>query len=285
MDPSADSDLDALCADLEPNRNTASDPLNTGEPMLTTVELLPEFMHCVIAGYTTDIKVRLIMATLYKTSEEGQDAHMLYYIDKNLLYQQQVTPDGENRQLYIPHALVHDIFNNIHNKAGHQGFKCCLAGLKTFAMHKGAHLLKQYIRHCPHCQHNQTHHHLSYRMLQLILSPAVPYHTIILDFVLGLLCLPNSNNCVLTIIDKYTKQISLIPGKTTWAAMDWVKALLRFLMLADWGFLIVIISDRDKKFLSKLWQSLFILLAVALYFTTAYHPQSEWAVRKDKPDC
>ena len=154
MDPSADSDLDALCADLEPNRNAASDPLNAGEPVLATVELSPEFIHCVIAVYTTDIKVRLIMATLHETSEEGQDAHMLYYINNNLLYQQQVTPDSKNGWLYIPHALAHDIFNNIHNKARHQGFEHCLVGLKTFAMHKGAHFLKQYIRHCPHCQHN-----------------------------------------------------------------------------------------------------------------------------------
>ena len=56
--------------------------------------------------------------------------------------------------------------------------------------------------------------------------------------------------------------------------------LLKFLMSADWGFPLVIISDRDKKFLSKLWQAMFTLLTVTLYFTTAYHPQadgqSEW---------
>lgn len=34
----------------------------------------------------------------------------------------------------------------------------------------------------------------------------------------------------------------------TWSAMDWVKALLKFFMSADWGFPLVIISDRDKKF-------------------------------------
>ena len=119
-------------------------------------------------------------------------------------------------------------------------------------MHKDAHLLKQYIKHYPHCQCNQMCHHLLYRTLQPILSPAVLYYIIILDFVLGLLRLPNSNDCVLIVIDKYTKQISLIPGKMTWMAMDWAKALLKFLILADWGFLIVIISDRDKKFLSKL---------------------------------
>lgn len=102
-------------------------------------------------------------------------------------------------------------------------------------MHKGAHLLKQYIKHCPHCQQNWTHHHLPYGILQLILSPTVLYHTIILEFMLGLPHLPNSNNCVLTITDKYTKQISLVSDKTTCTAMYWAKALLKFLMSADWA--------------------------------------------------
>ena len=90
-------------------------------------------------------------------------------------------------------------------------------------------------------------------MLQPILSPAVLYHTITLDFILGLPHLANSNDCVLTITDKYTKQIRLIPGKMTWSVMDWVKVLLKFFISTDWGFPLVIISDRDKKFLSELW--------------------------------
>ena len=91
----------------------------------------------------------------------------------------------------------------------------------------------------------------------------------------GLPRLPNGNDCVLTVTNKYTKQIRLIPGKTTWTVMDWARALLKFLMSADWGFPMVIISDRDKKFLSELWQVMFTLLMVALYFTTAYHPQAD----------
>lgn len=200
---------------------------------------------------------------------------MPYYIENGLLYQWQVTTDGENGRLYIPRALAHDLFDNIHDRSGHQGFECCMAGLKHFTVHKGARLLRQYIKHCPHCQQNQTRHHLPYGTLQPILSPAVPYHTITLDFVLGLPRLPNGNDCVLTVTDKYTKQIGLIPGKTTYTAMDWGKCLLVFWMTTDWGIPLVMISDRDKKFLSDIWQALFFLLAVAMCFTTAYHPQAD----------
>lgn len=48
---------------------------------------------------------------------------------------------------------------------------------------------------------------------------------------------------MLTVIDKYTKQIRLITRKTTFSALDWAKHLLVFWMTADWGILIVIIFN------------------------------------------
>ena len=56
--------------------------------------------------------------------------------------------------------VVHDLFENIHDKSGHQGFNRCIDGLKNFAVHKSAHLLKTYIKHCPHCHRSQTRRHL-----------------------------------------------------------------------------------------------------------------------------
>ena len=35
---------------------------------------------------------------------------MPYYIENDLLYQQQMTLDGDSEYLYIPRALVYDIF-------------------------------------------------------------------------------------------------------------------------------------------------------------------------------
>ena len=221
---SMEQDLDALCMDTDPSNRRINNMDNTispvDEPVLATVELSPEFKHYIIAGYTSDTKASLIITTLSNVSEDNHNAYMPYYIKDGLLYQQQVTPDGENNQLYIPQALAHNIFETIYDKSGHQGFEYFLASLNSFAVYKGTHLLQQYIQHCPHCQRNCTCHHLPYRILQPILSPAVPYHTIILDFILGLPCLANSNNCVLTITNKYTKQIGLIPEKMTWSAID-----------------------------------------------------------------
>ncbi len=48
----------------------------------------------------------------------------------------------------------------------------------------------------------------------------------------------------------------------------------------NWGYPKAIISDRDRKFLSRFWTTLFTKLGVDLIYSTAYHPQtdraSEW---------
>lgn len=58
-------------------------------------------------------------------------------------------------------------------------------------------------------------------------------------------------------------------------AARWAEALLEWLRLGDWGIPRCIISDRDRKFLSELWRSLFEKLDTKLLFSTAYHPQTD----------
>jgi len=74
---------------------------------------------------------------------------------------------------------------------------------------------------------------------------------------------------------KFSKRVTLIPGKKTWSAKQWAEALLDRLYLADWGLPKVILSDRDRKFLSEFWSALFTRLGVQLLYSTAYHPQTD----------
>ena len=54
-----------------------------------------------------------------------------------------------------------------------------------------------------------------YGFLQLIDSPPAPFHTITIDFILGLPKSRNGNDCAMSVTDKYSKAITLIPGKKT----------------------------------------------------------------------
>ena len=65
--------------------------------------------------------------------------------------------------------------------------------------------------------------------------------------------------------------------KTYEDATDGIASLGHFLRLdvVDWGLPKVIISDRDRKFLSDFWTAIFDKLSVSLLYPTAYHPQTD----------
>ncbi|MBW0576522.1 hypothetical protein O181_116237 [Austropuccinia psidii MF-1] len=46
-------------------------------------------------------------------------------------------------------------------------------------------------------------------------------------------------------------------------------------IISTCGFLKIIISDRDQKFTSEFWTSLYDMLGTKLAFSTAYHPQTD----------
>jgi len=121
----------------------------------------------------------------------------------------------------------------------------------------------------------QTRRHQQYGSLQPIQSLPVPFHMLMIDFILALPLSKDLLNAVMSITDKFSKHVVLIPGKETYTAMEWVNKFLERLWLADWGLLKVIISDRDCKFLSTFWKALFEKLGVCLLYSTVYHPQTD----------
>jgi hypothetical protein len=67
----------------------------------------------------------------------------------------------------------------------------------------------------------------------------------------------------------------LLPGETTYTAPEWANLTIAALMQHDWGIPCAIISDRDAKFLSSFWRTVFRKLGTNLLFSTAYHPQTD----------
>jgi transposase InsO family protein len=95
-----------------------------------------------------------------------------------------------------------------------------------------------------------------------------------MNFVLSLSKIKDEINCVLSIIDKFTKRIMLISEKFIYKAEDWAIHLLKETQRRDWDISKVIISDKDKKFLSDLWRTLFARLKISMFYSTAYHSQT-----------
>ena len=76
--------------------------------------------------------------------------------------------------------------------------------------------LYKFIRYCSHCQLNQISRYKLYKFLQSIFSFVKSFHILIIDFILTLsksLPLLNKCDCILSMIDKFSKTIIFIFDK------------------------------------------------------------------------
>ncbi|SLM41435.1 Ribonuclease H-like domain [Lasallia pustulata] len=94
-----------------------------------------------------------------------------------------------------------------------------------------------------------------------------------MDFILGLPETEEGFDVALSVTDKCSKRVTLLPGKNTYKAEDWAPVLLEG--LTDWGIPDAIITDRDPKFMSEFWKELAIKLKIEMLTSTAYHPQTD----------
>lgn len=84
--------------------------------------------------------------------------------------------------------------------------------------------------------------------------------------------LPQSDhsNCIMVIVDKFSKYSRFIPFHHAFTALKVAQAFMEHVFKLH-GFPKAIISDRDRIFTSTLWKELFKSARVELRMTTAYH--------------
>jgi hypothetical protein len=154
--------------------------------------------------------------------------------NKNLIYH--VNRLTEEKRLCISFNCVSDILIIAHEQEqDHSEFDVCFEIIIRFwYIKKLIKALRQYIKHCSQCLTIQTRRHKSYENLQFIHSFFVSFHTIIMNFVLELSKIEEEIDCVLSIIDKFTKRVMLISRKFTYTAEDWAISLLEETQRRDW---------------------------------------------------
>ena len=240
----------------------------------TLIELDEGFKRRVMDGYIQDKQWANVLSMLQRTDDEddGQSSAKIlrFTLNDGLIYH-------ESGRLCIPNTkdLEREIFEMAHDNHHHSGFhRACRRITETIYMRHLSRRLRLYIASCLACQKNQTVRHRPYGQLIPIHTPMDPFHTIAMDFVLAL-PLIQDRDTLLTVTDKFTKRLLLLPGKNTYSAKDWALVLLDGLRRCDWGLPRAIISDRDAKFMSELWTSLFKALNVKMLTSTAYHPQTD----------
>jgi len=80
-----------------------------------------------------------------------------------------------------------------------------------------------------------------------IANPAIPFHTVAMDFICAL-PVSKAHNFLRPVTCEFTKRILLLPGHDTWDAPQWANTVIVGLVGHDWGIAKTIASDRDSKF-------------------------------------
>jgi hypothetical protein len=130
-----------------------------------------------------------------------------------------------------------------------------------------------YASQCVTCQRAKSEHNKLPGKLQPLPIPPEAWHTVGLDFIEGL---PVSGkfDTILVVVDKFTKFGHFIPLKHPFTAAT-VAQLFLDNIYCHHSMPKVIISDRDKIFLSKFWQHVFSLADTTMNMSSSYHPQTD----------
>jgi transposase InsO family protein len=157
---------------------------------------------------------------------------------------------------------------------GHSGIPATVKRLQALFAWPGLRKhVHAFVKSCPTCQQAKPERVKYPGLLQPLQMPSAAWQVISLDFVEGL---PQSKgyNCILVVVDLFSKYSHFVAMKHPFTALSVAKAFMINIYRLH-GLPSAMVSDRDRIFTSQLWRELFRLAGVELRMSSAYHPQSD----------
>lgn len=262
--------------------NANSPPYTQNVARVVSIELKEEFRDAWIKGYQSDGHWRSLYNKLKENLSSGQTEAQYhnYKIDTNGFIWYNDVNDPSNWKLCVPSCCHKALFNQIHDELGHSGYEKSYERLsRSYHMASMSKRLKAYIRSCQKCLASKSKDRKT-GLLQPIAIPNAPCETITMDFISGL-PLDEEFDSILTITDKHSKMVTLIAGKTTDSAAD-VASRWMDSYYSRFGIPRAIISDRDVKFVSALWKTIFQTPELRYPPIDCLQPSNRWTKRANK---
>ena len=220
----------------------------------------------VLNSYYTDTEAQALVQslTLHSPNEQG------YYLD------QEVIKKDKHIWLANNSAIRTKVISALHSSpiGGHSRIAATYHKVKQFFCWKG---LKQdvetFVKQCGICQQAKHEHGHVPGLLQPLPISEGAWQDISLDFIEGLPYFEGANT-ILVVVDRFTKYAHFLPLKHPFTVHQVAKLLLDSVVRLH-GIPKTMVLDRDRIFLSHIWQHLFTILGTKLLQSTAYHPQTD----------
>jgi transposase InsO family protein len=201
-----------------------------------------------------------------------------FSVDKNT---RSLTCEGgiwlKGDKVVLPAALRERCMRQAHDSpvGGHKGVTKTLELVRRYYWWPTVRRdVNSYVTTCSSCQRNKARNVLPGGPLQSLPIPEAPWHSVSMDYITGLPCTAAGYDAVYVVVDRLTKMAHFVPCTKDITAAGTAELFVREVARLH-GYPLDIVSDRDSKFVSHFWQTLFELVGTKRRLSSAFHPQTD----------
>ncbi|XP_057526371.1 uncharacterized protein LOC130805605 [Amaranthus tricolor] len=232
--------------------------------------------HCMIGILGSKILGFEFIKDQYQTCPDFADIYKLCHDTPQGLFSIHQGYLFKGNKLCIPKLPLRTILvKEVHEGsiAGHYGIQKTLDMLaKHFFWPKMLGTVGKHILKCETClKAKVTFHKGEYLPLPIAHRP---WEHLSLDFMMALPKTKRGKDAIMVVVDRFSKMAHFIACTKTDDAQYIAKLFFAEIVRLH-GIPRTLVSDRDSKFLSNFWKSLWKMLGTKLLFSTAYHPQTD----------
>ena len=247
----------------------------------STITLESQLRNKILKGLENDTRWSDILQAVQSDKDHKciKQGRCKFRMRQSLLEMQNEDAQDKNWKVVIPNdpEIKKTILDEIHSVpySGHLGYQKTLKQIqKTFYWTDLILDVRDFVLGCPVCQQEKSVTKLPAGLLEPLTLPEQKWADVSMDFIMGFPRSSNGNDGILTVVDRATKMVHLVPVKQTITASETAQVYWTNIGRLH-GVPRSIVSDRDPRFVSKFWQGLWSLLGTKLRMSSAYHPQTD----------
>ena len=243
--------------------NKGADALSRRYLLLSTLESKVLGFECIKDLYAQDEDFKAIL------EDCSNHAHGSFHLENGFLF--------KGNRLCIPKCGFRELLiQELHGGAlaGHFGIeKTCSMLKEHYFWPRMSRDVEHFIKRCSTCQLAKDHIRPQGLYTPLPV-PQGPWEDVSLDFITGLPRTQRHQDSIMVVVDRFSKMAHFLACHTTFDASQVANLYFKEIVRLH-GIPRSMVSDRDTKFLSHFWLTLWRKLGTLLKFSTSCHPQTD----------